>query len=121
MNVATRAVSPTATPTSVVRTGSAVRPWPGSSASRTPATAVGGIDARANAPAATDGLALGISAVPSPKPVARASRHPANAETPMTTAIKAAAPTSNAVASNAIPGCGSAKRGFPIGASEDNR
>src|SRR5438477_1761488 len=71
----TSAATEMAAPTRALRTGVAVRPRPGSSAMRTPATAVGASPARANAPATAEGRDRDGSRPPPASPWARADRH----------------------------------------------
>jgi hypothetical protein len=94
-----------ATAAMAARTGTAVLPRPGSSASRAPVTAVGGTLADARAPATREGRPAGAgSATPRAVAGARLARQVATAADAATSAMTANAPGTSTVRSAEIPG-----------------
>src|SRR5437763_5118387 len=100
---ATSAATEMAAPTSALRTGVAVRPRPGSSALRTPATAVGASPARAHAPAPAEGRDRDGSRTPPALPRALAARHAGPAAIANVNVTSPAAPVSSTNGSKESP------------------
>ena len=111
VSAAATAATPTIAASIVVRTGTAERPRPGSSAIRTPATP--GADRPARASASTAGEDRGCPA----SARAREARHAGPSAASSTSAAVAAPPRPTTSQSTARPGSGSAARAAPIGAS----
>ena len=117
-SAAASAIMVTAAPNTAVRTGTAVRPAPGSSAMRTPARPLGGNDRMAvDAPRRRP---LG-AAVPCAVHLADAARQTGIAPARTVRTATPATPTPRTSPSRANPGCGSAIRAIPVGVSGDSR
>src|SRR2546423_2476666 len=109
-------------PNIVVRTGTAVRPRPGSRAIRTPAVALGGNDDRAMTEATAEGRRdRAGSAVPSAGPATPDAPQAGTAPRSATASKVPRAPTSITGQSKDRPGFGSATRAMPVGASGERR
>ncbi len=104
---------------SAPRTGTAVRPRPGSNAIWVP-MAVVTTPARDSIPASRDGRAApSSSAIPRAPPARRATRQAAGASAARGSSATPARPASSTGGSALRPGCGSAARAGPIGISGD--
>ena len=119
-NVAAPATAATATarPSTALRTGTAARPLPGSSANRIPVTAASGAPARASRSAVfarcrDDSWPAGAAGC------AGACRQAVTATRTRSRAVMAANPTARTGTLTATPGSGSASRAGPIGISGD--
>ena len=99
----------------VVRTGTAVAPRPGSSANRTPTTAVGGTWVRVSDSASRDGRSSMGAARIAAVPVSREARRAATSVSALTITIRTSPPTPSTRPSNATPGVSSAVRARPTG------
>src|SRR6202167_1908656 len=116
-SAATTAVIATVVPTSALRTGTAVRPRPGSNAIRTPA-APGTDPARPRADPSRDGGAGAAgSATPSGPGARAAARKTPGSSNASGSRTVAAKPTPGIPGVTPTPGSGSARRAGPIGIS----
>ena len=119
-NAPTIAATAIASPITALRTGTAVRPCPGSRARRDPATAVGGIPTRANAAAIREGRSAPTSsAVPRMPARAPAIRHPVSQDTVTAPTMMRQPPIARTAPSTSMPGVGSMKLANPSGVSGD--
>ena len=117
VNAAATASTGSAVPARALRTGMALRPRPGSSARRTPVTAVTGAPAPASHRAASDRR---VAAGPvRPRGRAEARRQAGQAARASIKIVISAAPAASTVVSALTPGDGSASRAAPIGISGD--
>ena len=117
----TRAASPDATatvvPTRALRTGTAVRPWPGSKAIRTPIPPVTDPAPPSSEPTRETRLTLVGSARPSGPRARPAAPQAAGTSTASGTRAKMANPAARTARLTSTPGAGSARRAAPIGMS----
>ena len=104
----------------VVRTGTALAPLPGSSAKRTPTTAVGGTWVRVSDSARREGRSSIDATLPGAFPVSRDARQAATSVSPQTLTITTSAPAPSTRPSNATPGRSSAVRASPTGVRGEN-
>ena len=115
VRAAANAAMPRAAPRTVLRTGTALLPRPGSRAIRVPATSAGGIAPPVKALARNEPRS---EASPSGART-RAARHAGYTDRSSTTATTAAAPATSADASTETPGDVSTLRARPSGVSRD--
>jgi hypothetical protein len=118
VNAAVTASTDSAVPIRAARTGTAVRPRPGSSASRTPVVAVSGAPAPASDAVKRDRRPGPASAL-FPRVPIDARRHAGHTAHATSSTTMAAAPAASTVPSALMPGSGSASRAAPIGISGD--
>ena len=107
-------------PTSALRTGTAPREVPGSSASRMPSEAVRGaplLDSQANHPPPRDAAARRFP----PSRVPELNRHVGTATAAIRTTTMQTKPRPNTAPSTSMPGLGSATRAGPSGMIGDAR
>ena len=116
MNAAVTASTDSIVPASALRTGTAVRPCPGSRARRAPAVMVTGA---ADSHRASRGRRDAAVAPRRCEPWANARRQAGHAARATRSPRMAAAPTARTVMSALMPGAGSAGRAVPIGISGD--
>ena len=116
VTAATTAVTASTVPTIALRTGTAVRPRPGSSAMRTPVATVGGRPARVAASPSREGVSLPAAMVSAPRR-RDAACHAGSAARKSRRTTMTANPTPSRATFTWNPGWGSASRAGPMGIS----
>ena len=119
MNAAATVSTDSAVPASALRTGTAVRPRPGSRANRAPVAAVTGTPAPASHATTPDGRPAVLARAAAAALPADPACHAAHAARATSSAAIAAAPRPSTATSALTPGPGSARRAGPIGVSGD--
>ena len=119
MKAAVTASTDSVVPARALRTGTAARPAPGSSAKRAPVVTVTGAPALASDAASRERLPARHGALPGPAARADARRQAGHAVHASSSTTMATAPAVSTVPATLTPGSGSARRASPIGISGD--